>query len=73
MGGSGGRGYSGSSDSATLADQARKELERQEFIAEVNDYLGELLKGFNARDAEECPTTMGWPSAVLTAATTQAT
>lgn len=52
MGGSGGGRSSGSGDSAALADRARKELARQEFIAEVNDYLGELLKSFNDRDAQ---------------------
>src|SRR5262245_43640938 len=52
MGGSGGGSYGGSGDSAALADRARQELARQELIAEVNDYLGELLKGFNDRDAK---------------------
>lgn len=52
MGGSGGGGYGGSGDSAALADRARQELARQELIAEVNDYLGELRKGFNDRDAQ---------------------
>lgn len=52
MGGSGGAGYRGPIDSTALTDRARKELGRQEFIAEVNDYLGDLLKDFNDRDAQ---------------------
>lgn len=52
MGGSGGGEYSRSGDQAELATRAREELARQEFIAEINDYLGELLTSFNDRDTQ---------------------
>jgi len=53
--GSGGSGTSygtSDADSDVLRDRVRRELERQEFIADVNEYLGELLAQFNDRDVE---------------------
>lgn len=53
MGGSRGDGSAyAARDAERLADQARQKLQRQEFIEEVNDYLGDLLRDFNDRDAE---------------------
>ena len=52
MGGSGGSDYRNVDDAAISAARAREELARQELIAEVNDYLDGLLRGFNDRDAE---------------------
>lgn len=53
MGGSGGGGGSrGSMGGGELADEARKRLQNQEVLAQINDYLGELLAAMNDRDAE---------------------
>jgi hypothetical protein len=53
MGGSRGDGsaYSGQ-DARRLAEEARQQLRRQEFLEEVNDYLGGLLQQYNDREVD---------------------
>lgn len=53
MGGSGGGGY-GTHDVNTeaLRQQVRRDLQRQEFLVEVNRYLGDQLSEFNDRDTD---------------------
>jgi hypothetical protein len=50
MGGSGGGGYSGSSDVSRDRREAQELLKRQERDAEINEYLGEQLATVNDRD-----------------------
>ena len=54
MGGGGSRtGYgAGDVDMPTLRERVERELQQQEFLADVNDYLGELLSTFNDRDTD---------------------
>lgn len=53
MGGGGGSSYRGSpEDLARTRDQVRQELQEQELVAEINQFLAEELAGFNDRDIE---------------------
>lgn len=53
MGGSGGTGYSGSSDVSRDRREAQELLRRQELEAQINAYLGEQLATVNSRDVAE--------------------
>lgn len=53
MGGSGGTGYTGSRDVSKDREEAQAVLRRQERDAEINEYLGTQLAGYNVRDVDQ--------------------
>jgi hypothetical protein len=52
VGGGGSSGYRDEVNARLVREEAQRRLAEQEFLAEVNDYLTELLGGYNDRDAE---------------------